>query len=101
MTKLDVLDSLPTIKICTAYRFRGEIKQSPPLDTEGYAECEPVYEELPGWQESTLGIRSYHKLPANAQAYLKHIEKLLAVPIDIISTGADRDQTIVLRHPFD
>ena len=68
---------------------------------DGFAQCEPVYEELPGWSESTVGITKYAELPANARRYLERMQELAGVPIDIVSTGPEREQTIVLRHPFD
>ena len=101
VTKLDVLDGLDTLRIATGYRIDGEVRAGPPLLPFRYAECEPVYETLPGWQESTVGITEFAKLPENARRYLARIEQLAGVPIDIVSTGADRAQTIVLRHPFD
>lgn len=101
ITKLDVLDGLPTVKICTGYRLHGEICAYPPLESELFAECEPIYEELPGWTESTANIRNFKDLPANARQYLLHIEELAGVPIDIISTGPDRKDTIVLRNPYE
>lgn len=101
ITKLDVLDGLATIRICVAYKYQGELISTPPIDTEEYLQCEPVYEDLPGWTESTQGIVKYENLPANARAYLRRLEELLSVPIDIISTAPDRDKTIVVRHPFD
>ena len=72
----------------------------PPMSVEGYADVEPVYEELPGWRESTVGITAYQALPGNARSYLERLAHLVSVPIDMISTGPDREQTIVLRHPF-
>jgi len=72
----------------------------PPLSVDSYDEIEPVYEEMSGWKESTVGVRDYGGLPAAARAYLERIEALVNVPIDLISTGAERDETIVLRHPF-
>lgn len=101
ITKLDVLDGLPTIRICVGYRNNGQIINSPPIDTEEYSLCEPVYEDLPGWNESTHGICNYSQLPTNAKNYLQRLEEILSIPIDIISTAPDRDKTIVLRHPFD
>lgn len=101
ITKLDVLDGLPTIKICVAYRLNGKTISAPPLEIEDYSRCEPVYEEFPGWNESTHGILKREKLPKNALDYLERIESLLRVPIDIISTGAERDETIIMRHPLD
>ena len=101
ITKLDVLDELDAIRVCTAYRYEGAVRSTPPSGAEALAKCEPIYEELPGWKESTLGIRSFDKLPVKAQRYLKRIEELTESRIDVISTGAERDDTIVLRHPFD
>jgi adenylosuccinate synthase len=101
VTKLDVLDGLETIRLCVGYRVGGETLPGPPLFADAYADVEPVYEEMPGWQDSTVGVREHHALPLNARRYLERIEQLLGVPLDLISTGADRDQTIVLRHPFD
>jgi adenylosuccinate synthase len=100
ITKLDVLDGLDTISIGVGYRIDGVVTPEPPLTVEGYAAIEPVYEELPGWSESTVGITDYQALPGNARRYLERLEALTRVPLDMISTGPDRDQTIVLRHPF-
>lgn len=100
LTKLDVLDGLPTLKICTGYRCDGCKVQDAPVGADSLADCEPVYEELPGWQESTVGAKRREDLPANAQAYLDRIEALAEIPIDMISTGPDRDENITLRHPF-
>ena len=100
ITKLDVLDGLQTLKLAVAYRYRGEEISVPPAGADKFAECEPVYIEMPGWQESTFGLRSMDELPQNAIDYLNKIEQLCGVPIDIVSTGPDREETIVLRHPF-
>ena len=100
ITKLDVLDGLDTIRIGIGYRINGEVSPDPPLSVEDYAGIEPVYEEVPGWRESTVGLTAYEALPVNARRYLERLEALVNVPIDMISTGADRDQTIMLRHPF-
>ncbi len=100
MTKLDVLDGLETVKVCTAYRVGGEETTALPVGAEALASCEPVYEELPGWSGSTAGITSFEQLPEAARSYLKRIEELAGVPVDIISTGPDRDETIILRHPY-
>ena len=100
ITKLDVLDGLDTLRICVGYSIDGKVAADPPLCVDSYAEIEPVYEEMPGWKESTIGIREYAGLPANARAYLARIQSLVNVPIDMVSTGAERDDTIVLRHPF-
>jgi adenylosuccinate synthase len=101
LTKLDVLDGLDTLQICVGYKSNGSVSEHPPLFADAFAEVQPVYEEMPGWKESTIGIKSYQELPANARGYLERLQQLAGVPIDIISTGPDREQTIVLRHPFD
>jgi len=101
ITKLDVLDGLETLKICAAYRLDGQEVNVPPVGADGFERCEPVYIELPGWQESTVGTRSLEELPQNARNYLKKIEELCGAPVDIISTGPDRTETLVLRHPFE
>ena len=101
LTKLDVLDGLDSLQICVGYKSDGRISENPPLFADAFAEVEPVYEEMPGWKDSTIGVTSYDALPKNARAYLERLQALAGVPIDIISTGPDRDQTIVLRHPFD
>ena len=101
ITKLDVLDEFEYVQICTGYKINGEERSTPPVGAEAYAECEPVYEELPGWQASTEGIKVLDDLPGNARLYLKRIEAVTNTPIDIVSTGPDRSETIVLRHPFD
>jgi len=100
MTKLDVLDGLDQIRVCVGYRAGDRVVDEPPMFVEAFAEVEPIYEELPGWKEPTVGVGRYEELPANARAYLERIEALVGVPIDVVSTGADRDQTIVRRHPF-
>ncbi len=100
ITKLDVLDGLESLKICTGYRMDGEVRSSPPIGADAFEACEPVYEEMAGWSESTLGVREYDALPENAKSYLNRLQELCGVPIDIISTGPDREETIVLNHPF-
>jgi adenylosuccinate synthase len=100
ITKLDVLDGLDVIRIATGYRINGEVTPEPPLSIEGYGDIQPVYEELPGWKESTVGVTEYDGLPLNARKYLERLQALVDVPIDMISTGPDRDQTIVLRQVF-
>ncbi len=101
ITKLDVLDGLDTIKICTRYELDGEDVSIPPIGADAYEKCTPIYEELPGWSESTVGVKTYDELPANAREYLNRIEEITGTPVDIISTGPDRDETIILRHPFE
>jgi len=100
ITKLDVLDGLPSIKVCIAYEYRGKRRELAPLDADGWAECKPVYLEFPGWDESTAGIRDWNKLPAAARAYLRAVEELSGCSLSIVATGADRDDTIVLDDPF-
>ena len=100
ITKLDVLDGLETIRLCTAYRYDGKLLHTAPSGADALEKCEPVYEDMPGWQESTLGTKTLEALPPAARAYLTRIEAVTGTRIDIISTGADRDETIVLRHPY-
>jgi adenylosuccinate synthase len=95
-----VLDGFANLKLCVGYRVDGAVSDILPIGAEDLARCEPVYEELPGWSESTVGIRSRSKLPANALAYLGRMEQVCGVPVAMISTGPDREETIVLRHPF-
>jgi adenylosuccinate synthase len=99
-TKLDVLDGLESLRICTGYKLNGKTVDIFPVGAEDAAACEPIYEEMPGWKETTVGAKTLEALPANARAYIDRIEKLVGVPIDMISTGPDREETIVLRHPF-
>jgi len=101
VTKLDVLDGFPVVKVCTGYRLHGQVTSNPPLLVDQYADVEPVYEEVPGWSASTQGIRAIDGLPADARHYLRRLEAIVGVPVDMISTGADRDHNIILRHPFD
>ena len=101
VTKLDVLDGFPVVKVCTGYRLHGQVTSNPPLLVDHYSDVLPVYEELPGWSASTLGVRTIGGLPAEARDYLRRLEAIVGVPVDMISTGADRDHNIVLRHPFD
>ncbi|MFW5910487.1 MAG: adenylosuccinate synthase [Thiohalospira sp.] len=100
ITKLDVLDGLETIRICTGYRCHGVEQSTPPVGADAYDGCEPIYEELPGWTESTEGVKAFDDLPDNAQRYLRRIEELTETPIAIISTGPEREETIVLRDPY-
>ncbi|MBU2978708.1 adenylosuccinate synthase [Alteromonas sp. C1M14] len=102
LTKLDVLDGLDTLHICTGYKDAdGNVKDVPPMAADGYDLVTPVYEEMPGWSGSTFGITDVEKLPQEAKDYIARIEAITGVPIDIISTGPDRNETMVLRHPFD
>jgi len=100
MTKLDVLDGLETLKICTAYAYQGQSVDVPPIGADAIEQCQPVYMEMPGWSESTVGLTSYEALPGNAKAYLDKITELTGVPVAIVSTGPDREETIVLNDPF-
>ncbi|MFA5984178.1 MAG: adenylosuccinate synthase [Methylococcaceae bacterium] len=100
LTKLDVLDGLEKVGICTAYQLNGQATETAPLGAEQYDACEAVIEELPGWSEVTAGITDFNALPANAIAYIKRIEELVGVKIAILSTGPDREETIMLEHPF-
>jgi adenylosuccinate synthase len=100
ITKLDVLDGVEAVKICVGYKLEGTFSEILPVGAEELERCHPVYEELPGWMESTVGIKSYDALPRGARDYLDRIESLAGVPIDLISTGPDREETIVKRHPF-
>jgi adenylosuccinate synthase len=101
ITKLDVLDAIDTIRICVGYKVGGREVDAPPLAADQYAEIKPVYEDMPGWKSSTVGLTRYEELPENARAYLDRLQDVVGVPIEIISTGPDRAETIVLRHPFD
>ncbi|RUO26729.1 adenylosuccinate synthase [Aliidiomarina minuta] len=101
LTKLDVLDGLEEVKICTGYKLpSGEVVELPPLSAEDYDAVEPVYESMPGWTTPTIGATKHQDLPTEALAFIKRLEVLLEVPVDIISTGPDRAETITLRHPF-
>jgi adenylosuccinate synthase len=101
MTKLDVLDGLDPVRICIAYGLDGKESDTPPVGADRYAKVEPVYEDLPGWQGTTAGLTRFEEIPNEAHAYLDRLEELLGIPVDIISTGPDRNETIIRRHPFD
>jgi adenylosuccinate synthase len=101
VTKLDVLDELETIQICVGYEIDGTPISGLPVLVDRFADCKPVYEEWAGWQASTVGVTDEKDLPKNARTYLKRIEELAGVPVDIISTGPDREQTIIRQHPFE
>lgn len=100
LTKLDVLDGLDVVKVCVGYRTPNGELHRPPIGCDNYSNIEPVYEELPGWKDSTVGLTSMDQLPENALAYIRFLEQQIEAPIDIISTGPDRVETIILRHPF-
>ncbi len=100
LTKLDVLDGLSSVKVCVDYKDAGGNSIAAPFDCEDYGDITPIYEDMPGWSESTVGVKSLDELPGNARDYIKKIESIVGVPIDIISTGPDRVETVVLRHPF-
>ncbi|MGD9888474.1 MAG: adenylosuccinate synthase [Halothiobacillaceae bacterium] len=101
LTKLDVLDGLDSLQLCVGYKVDGQITQAPPVGADGFAHIEPVYESMPGWSQSTVGVKHLQDLPEAARAYIRRIEAVCGVPVDIISTGPDREETIVLRHPFE
>jgi adenylosuccinate synthase len=100
ITKLDVLDGLESLKICTGYDFRGQILDVVPASLKVLEECRPVYETLPGWTETISGIQRFSRLPKNVKSYLRRIEELTGIPIGIVSVGPDRDQTIVIKNPY-
>mgnify|MGYP003599554621 CR=1 FL=1 len=100
VTKLDVLDGLSELKLCTGYELDGEVIDILPMGAEDIARCTPVYESLPGWSETSVGATRYEQLPPNAQRYLTRIQETTGVPIHVVSTSPDRDHTILLKHPF-
>ncbi len=100
ITKLDVLDGLDTLRICTGYKVDGQITDILPYGADNIARCEPIFEDHAGWSESTYGVKAWDGLPKAAQTYLKRIEALVGTSIDLVSTGPDRDETVVVRHPF-
>jgi len=100
ITKLDVLDGLSEIQICTGYELDGRVVDILPLDADEIVACRPVYETLPGWSDTTAGLTNWEQLPLNARRYLERMQTLIGVPIDMVSTGPDRVHTILLRHPF-
>ena len=101
ITKLDVMDGIEEIKICTGYQLPDSSKTDIlPFGADAVEGCTPIYETMPGWSESTFGVKEFDKLPANAKAYLKRIEEVCGAPVAIVSTGPDREETIVLQHPF-
>jgi Adenylosuccinate synthetase (EC 6.3.4.4) len=101
ITKLDVLDGLETVRVCVGYKIDGEVCDILPVGAESITNVEPIYEDLPGWSDSTVGVQSFEKLPQKAQSYILRMEALCEVPADVVSTGPDRVETIVRRHPYD
>src|SRR5687767_10542155 len=100
ITKLDVLDGLDTVRVAVGYKVDGGQRDILPAGAEVLAGCEPIYEEHPGWKESTVGVKTFEGLPKQAQSYLRRLEALVGAPVALISTGPDREETIVLKHPF-
>lgn len=100
LTKLDVMDTLETVRICTAYELDGETIDHPPIGADDLARCKPIYEEMPGWQSQTAGTTSLDKLPAAAIAYVRRLEELVGLPAHIVSTGPERNQNVINVHPF-
>ncbi len=100
VTKLDVLDGMETVRICTGYTVDGQAQADWPYGAAAYARCQPIYEDWPGWTQSTAGVRRYEDLPEAARRYLDRLQELVLAPVDMISTGPDRDDTIILRHPY-
>jgi len=101
ITKLDVLDGLEKLKICVAYELDGKEISTPPVGADNFERCKPVFIEMPGWSDSTVGAKTLDDLPQAARNYLDKVAELCETPIDIVSTGPDREETIVLRHPFE
>ena len=101
LTKIDVLDGFETVKICTGYRLGGKVMDYLPSHTASQAQVEPIYEEMPGWSESTAGARSWADLPANAIKYVQRIQELIETPVALVSTSPERDDTILVRDPFE
>ncbi len=100
ITKLDVLDRLPEIKVCVGYQLGDRQIDILPLDADDITQCVPIYDTFPGWSESTFGVTQWDRLPLNARRYLERVQLFIGAPIDMVSTGPDREHTIVLRHPF-
>jgi adenylosuccinate synthase len=101
ITKLDVLDEMETVKVCVAYKEENGNEVGVPSDCEDFGQVEAVYEEMPGWQANTFGVQNWEELPEKARTYVKRLEQLVGAPVDIVSTGPDRVETIILRHPFE
>jgi adenylosuccinate synthase len=101
VTKLDVLDGVQTLRLCVGYKVEGQFIDILPVGADALTGCEPVYEDMPGWSGSTVGVKHYEDLPLEARNYLKRMAEICEVPVDMVSTGPDRDETIVLHHPFE
>lgn len=101
LTKMDVLDGLDTLRIAVGYELDGKSVSAPPIGADAYEQCKPKYIDMPGWSQSTVGVKNFDDLPDAARAYIRKIEEVVGVPVDIISTGPDRVETIVLRNPFE
>jgi adenylosuccinate synthase len=100
VTKLDVLDGLKELLLCTGYELDGQLVDILPMGADDIARCKPVYETMQGWSDSTVGVTQYDKLPTNARLYLERIAQVTGVPIHMVSTSPDRDHTIMMRHPY-
>ena len=100
ITKLDVLDGIDKLLLCTGYELDGQVTDILPMGADDIARCQPIYETLDGWKDVTVGITDYNKLPVNARLYLQRISDVTGVPIAMISTSPDRDHTIMLTHPY-
>jgi adenylosuccinate synthase len=100
ITKLDVLDGLVELRLCTGYHMDGELIDILPMGADDIERCTPVYETMPGWSQSTVGVTDYNALPVAARLYLQRIEQVTGVPIHMVSTSPDRDHTIMMRHPY-
>ena len=100
LTKLDVLDGFDEIKLCTGYRLDGHEIDHLPADATEQARCEPIYETIEGWSESTRGARSWADLPAQAVKYVRRVEELIGAPVALLSTSPEREDTILVRDPF-
>ena len=101
VTSIDVLDGLEQIRLCVGYRLEGKELDVLPRGAEAVALCEPIYEDFPGWQDSTVGIQEWDRLPIQAQHFLRRIEVVAGKPIAMVSTGPERDETILVQHPFE
>ena len=101
LTKLDVLDGMDTVKVCVGYKLNGEMYDRLPAGVTAQANVEPVYETLPGWKETTAGARKWNDLPAQAIKYVRHVEELVSAPVALLSTSPERDDTILVRDPFE